>query len=67
MKIISGFISGLLMMIAGVGLLIGVILRLIPANFPIGGGIPPQSWLEFSAICLLFSLTLNIHNLTRRW
>lgn len=55
------------MMIAGVGLLIGVILRLIPANFPIGGGIPPQSWLEFSAICLLFSLTLNIHNLTRRW
>lgn len=62
MKVLSGFFIA----IAAVSIILGGVLRLIPARFPLGGGIPPQSFLEFSAVCLLLALTISVFSIANK-
>jgi len=55
------------MILAALGLVIGIIWRLFlfPKLFPLGD-IPPQSFLEATAICLLFSLALSVYQIANK-
>lgn len=59
----------LCMVLAGISLIIGTILRLFGGNLPFGGGnfpIQPQSILEFTIACLLFAIALSVFQAYKR-
>jgi uncharacterized protein YacL len=58
-------LSILFMIVASISLVIGVIWRLMPANFPLAG-IPPRSILHFTAVCLLFVIALCVYQIANK-
>lgn len=59
-------LSTLFIIVAALSLILGVVCRVIPANFPLGGGILPRSILQFSAVCLLFAITLCVYQIANK-
>jgi len=52
-------LSLMFMVAGGLGLLLAMILGILDAVFPLGH-IPARSFMEFTIICLLFSIALSI-------
>ena len=55
----------LFMIIAALSLILGIIWRLKLAIFPIAC-IPPRSLLHFTAVCLLFAISLSVYQMANK-
>lgn len=49
----------LFMVVGGLGLLLAMVLGILDVVFPLGK-IPARSFIEFTIVCLLFSIALSI-------
>ena len=50
---------------AALSLIIGVVCRILGTSFPLHQT-PPQSFLEFSILCLLFSIALSLYTISKK-
>ncbi|MBI4834462.1 MAG: hypothetical protein HY811_06565 [Planctomycetes bacterium] len=58
-------LSTLFLIISVISLIMGIVWRIMQKPFPLGQ-IPPNSIMEFTAICLLFALAISVYQIANK-